>query len=490
MSDDQTSVRLELAEPLDDEPQIRRLTGREAISQLFEAELEVVLPGRRTPDHARELDRLLGARATLVWERGGAELRRVHGMLCEVSAALADEADHRALHLRFVPRAWTLGLVEKIEIFMDRSVPDIVRQVLELHGLTVGADVDLRLRETYPAREFVVQYAETDLAFLSRLTEQAGISFYVSHDGDADRLVFADAPGAFERVAGETIAWRGRGDRRGLHHLEVVRRMIPAVYAIRDYNYRTPLLDLQESVESEVGAGGGVVEFGPHVKTLDEAKHVARVRAEEREATALVYSGRSEEPAIGAGRIVRVEGHPTLEHAELLVTEVEHRVTQAALAVGAEGAEARYESRFRAVPHGRTYRPPRRTPLPRVAGLLTGVVEGPDGTTGDFASIDAEGRYTIRFLYDTTAPGERRASRPVRMAQPHAGAGYGTHFPLKPGTEVVLAFVNGDPDRPIVVGSVPNPATPTPVRDANLTSNIIKTASGIFFDFNDGPRGR
>lgn len=489
MVDDQISVRLELAEPLDVEPQIRRLTGREAISGLFAFELEVVLPDRRVTEHAADLDHLLGARATLVWERDGVELRRLHGILCEVAADLADAASHQALRLRFVPRAWTLGLVEKTEIFMDCTIPAIVSQVLELHGLAAGPDVELRLRESYPTREFVVQYGETDLAFVTRLTEQVGISFFVSHEGDADRVVLADAPSGFE-AAPQAVAWSGRGDRRGLTGLDVVRRMIPSVYAVRDYNYRTPLVDLQESVESQAGVAGGVVEFGSHVKTLDEAKQLARVRAEEREATSLVYAGRSDEVAIGAGRKVRVEGHPALPHEELLVTEVEHRMTQATLAVGGAVDEVRYENTFHAVPAERTFRPPRRTPVPRVAGLLTGVVEGPEGTSGDFASIDAEGRYTIRFVYDTAAPGERAASRPVRMAQAHAGTGYGTHFPLKPGTEVVLAFVNGDPDRPIVVGAVPNPVTPTPVRDANLTSNMIKTASGIFFDFNDGPRGR
>ena len=122
MVDDAISVRLELVEPLDVEPQIRRLTGREAISGLFAFELEVVLPERRVTEHATDLDHLLGARATLVWERDGAELRRLHGILCEVAADLADASAHQALRLRFVPRAWTLGLVEKTEIFMDLSL--------------------------------------------------------------------------------------------------------------------------------------------------------------------------------------------------------------------------------------------------------------------------------------------------------------------------------------------------------------------------------
>lgn len=483
------SVELELAEALDAQPQIRRATGRESISGLFQFDLNVVVPGARTPENARDLGRLVGSAGSLVWRRDGVEERRLHGMFCEGSAVLHDDASHRAFRLRFVPRAWKLGLVQKIEVFMDRSIPEIVKHVFDLHDLS-AADLDLRLTGDYPKREFVVQYAETDLAFISRLTEHLGIAFYVRHDDDRDRVVFVDGADAYEKPERSTVAWRDNRQPRAIHQIESTQRMIPSVYAVHDYNYRTPMVDLSQTVESSAGASGGVVEFGPHVKTLEEARRLAQTRAEEREATALVYDGTSDDAALGAGRVIHVDGHPTLEHRDLLVTEVEHRVEQSALLDGDGAASSTYENRFHAVPAAAVFRPPRRTPVPKVHGLLTGIVEGPEGTSGDFASIDGEGRYTVRFLFDTTTPGQRAASRPVRMAQNHAGAGYGTHFPLKPGTEVVLAFVNGDPDRPIIVGAVPNPVTATPVRDANLTSNMIKTASGIFFDFNDGPRGR
>src|SRR5690606_3629366 len=95
-----------------------------------------------------------------------------------------------------------------------------------------------------------------------------------------------------------------------------------------------------------------------------------------------------------------------------------------------------------------------------------------------YAELDAEGRYRVRFLFDTAERGEGQASKPVRMAQPHSGAGYGMHFPLRPGVEVALTCVDGDPDRPMISGTVPNPSTASPVAGGNNARNIIRTGGG------------
>src|SRR5690606_28914516 len=135
---------------------------------------------------------------------------------------------------------------------------------------------------------------------------------------------------------------------------------------------------------------------------------------------------------------------------------------------------------FVAIDTVQPYRPPRITPRPRIPGLLTGVVEAKSSTDVErYARIDAEGRYWIKFLFDTVPIGERRASRPIRRAYTNVGSDYGMHFPLRPGVEVVMAFVNGDPDRPIVLGAVHNTRTPNPVMDKIGRTNMIKTASGI-----------
>lgn len=484
MTREHPHVRLESADFACDDIQIRKLTGTEAISRLFDFRVEIVVLNQKGLDAAA----VTGAGVTLVFESDDVELRRVHGIVCALDDLLETEAAHRTYRLRVVPRAYRFCLVETVDIFLDLSVPDIIRAKAELVAL--DSDIDFRLSGSYPAREFVVQYGETDLAFISRLTEHLGISFFFDHSSGADRMVFTDSAVDFRpipRPAGDTLTFQRRGEEIGVFRLEAARQMIPRMYVVRDYNYRIPQVDLTGSFEVSGGHAGGVIEFGAHHKTPAEGEGLAQVRAEERQATELVYTGASTIPSLTAGATFAIEGHPHLADPRLLITEVEHEATQVTMLTGGGSADERpYSNTFRAIPAARTFRPPRVTPKPKIHGVVTGVVEDPTGaTSGQTAMIDDEGRYTVRFLFDTAAPGERRASRPIRMAQPHAGASYGTHFPLKPGIEVLIAFVNGDPDRPVIVGAVPNPLTPSPVVDKNAKLNRIVTVSGVRFDIKD-----
>jgi len=151
------------------------------------------------------------------------------------------------------------------------------------------------------------------------------------------------------------------------------------------------------------------------------------------------------------------------------------------------GDEAGYSIVFRAIPAEFPHRPARATPRPLVHGVLHGIVEGEPGSSTERPWIDKHCRYIIRVLFDTAEPGERkRDSLPIRMAQSHSGRDYGIHFPLRPGTEVLLTFTGGDPDRPMIIASVPNAVTPTPVVDKIATYHRIRTASGVLIEIDDG----
>ncbi|WP_437967188.1 type VI secretion system tip protein TssI/VgrG [Sorangium sp. So ce260] len=477
---DSLDIRLELAGFSSDVLQINSLSGREAISQLFAFDVEVACPSEAAVDGQT----FTGEAVAIVFEQDGVEQRRIHGMVAEVQDHLATLLDHRAYRLRIVPRAHRLTLVETTEISMNKAVPELIKQKLELVGLS-GSDVDFRLMGTYPTREFVVQYQETDFAFICRLAEHVGISFFFEHQDGQDTMVFTDSGTGFKPAAGaETVHFRERGETRDVFEIAARAKLVPSVYVARDYNYRQPLLDLTSEHVLPAGYAGGVIEFGGHYKTPAEGKELAQIRAEERQATQLVYTGRSAVCALGAGGRSMLEGHPIVEALDLLFVEVEHQATQAAGGRGGGDAPQRYLNTFRAIPSKNTYRPPRVTPVPRISGVVTGIVDaGPGGGSND-AQIDDQGRYLIRFLFDTGAAGGV-SSRPVRMLQNHAGANYGTHFPLKPGTEVLIAFVNGDPDRPVIVGAAPNPLTPSPVNSANRSTHRIKTQGGIVFDLVD-----
>lgn len=451
---------------------VRRLRGSEAISRLFDFQVDVVVQGG---DEHYEAQGLVNERVSIVFEQDGLDVRTLHGLVAEVRQGREHLQDAVAFSLRVVPTAYLTTLFETQEIFLDLSLPEIIGRKFE--QLDLGEQLDLRLRGKYAAREFVVQYRESDHAFLSRLCEHVGVSYFFEHDGPRDRVVFSDTAG-FPKLERD-VELLPRGDQKGgCWALETRTRMIPAAFVMQEWNYRAPAVELTSSHEAPGGLVGGVIEFGAHYKSPEEGAALARIRAEEAECTRQVFEGTSDVFELEAGRLVELDGKT------VLVVEVEHDVTQQ---VGLHGGGAkRYENRFKAIPGELRYRPPRVTPRPRLHGVMSAIVMDEQGNeTGNYPMIDEHGRYLCRLLFDTAGSGETRASRFIRMAQPLSGPGYGTHFPLRPGTEVLLAFTDGDPDRPVIVGSVPNPITPSPVTRANSLNSQIKTATGILIQLKD-----
>jgi type VI secretion system secreted protein VgrG len=485
------------------ELELIKLRGREAISQLFEYDLLAVC---RDPS-AFEPEEIVGEEACLVFAREDEEVRRVYGMISTISDRLETETEHTTYRLTFVPRAYRLTLVETLDVFLDINVPDVIRQKMKDAGFQEKApgadpgsgsankrlgqaaashDFELRLYEKYPLRDFIVQYKETDLAFISRLCEHLGISLTVEHASGKDVLVFTDVNEGFRAVEGnERVPFRGRGEHRDVYAFEETIRMIPAQYVVRDYNYRTPQVTLTGNAQVPTGLGS-VVEYGSHVKTPEEAEKMAQVRAQERMASRRVYKGVADVPRLRAGARFTLEGHPRGD-TKLLITETVIEAEQVTLGYAAV-REGFFRVELTAISEKRRFRPARLTPKPRIHGVVTGVIDSPKDDTR-YADVDDQGRYKVRFLFDTTSPEKGQASKLVRMAQPHAGEGYGMHFPLRAGVEVMITFVDGDPDRPIIVSTVPNPQTASPVQAGNAPRNIIRTGGGNEINIDDTHEG-
>jgi type VI secretion system secreted protein VgrG len=474
------NVRLESQAISEKEVELRQFSGREVISRLFDYQLYIVC----TDPAGIDVQALIDNEASLVFEKGQPpeEVRRIHGMIASVKDCYEAEWGFSAYRVQFVPRAWRLGLHETLEIYLEQNVPEIIETVLKNAGLSTQ-DFELRLRGDYPVREFVVQYKETDLAFISRIAEHMGISFFFDHSSGKDVLIFSDENSGFGAIEGGGKAkYNVGGLQSGVYKMESETKVIPSKYVVRDYNYRTPDVEvLGESAIAE-GQGGEIVEYGPHCKTQEDAALIAKVRSEEVGAGRRVLRGESNEMTFSGGTTFKLEEPPRGEDLELLLVEVESSAIQTVFD-RSDGTERTYTNVFRGIPAATTYRPPRITPKPRIHGVVTGIVEPSD--QHQYAEIDDEGRYLVRFLFDTAKIGERKASKPVRMAQPHSGQGYGMHFPLRPGVEVLLTCVNGDPDRPIISGTVPNPMTASPVLSENLKKNVIRTGGGNEIDIDD-----
>jgi type VI secretion system secreted protein VgrG len=265
---------------------------------------------------------------------------------------------------------------------------------------------------------------------------------------------------------------------------------------LRDYNYRHPSLELKAEATVDADGHGDVYFYGEHFKTPEEGNHLANIRAEELLCRECVYNGESTAANFSAGYLFDMQDHYRASYNQkYLLVEVEHQGQQAISGLsGQDSALSRgehqleYSNRFTAIPADVQFRPERSAVKPKFFGTLNATVDA--SGNGEYAEIDDQGRYKVILPFDRSGIGGGRASRWIRMTQPYAGNGYGMHFPLHRGTEVLLTFVDGDPDRPIISGSVPNPETASPVNTANQTQSMIRTGGGNQFRLEDNAGGQ
>lgn len=480
-----------------------RMSGREAISELFRFEVDLVSDD---PDIA--LDSLAGKDATLTITRLE-QARKVHGMLDSVELLGSTPQSQYVYRAILVPRLQRLALTRQNQIH-GTTAPVSVREVLNdelsassLKGAAASTvagrlgmnDFELRLTQTYPKRDYIVQFDESDFAFLSRLCEHYGIFYFFTHDSGRDVAVFGDSRVAFPQV-GEPgdVAYRPASGLANASAANVFRfsgraTQVPAQVCLRDYNYRIPNLSLEVDETVDPQGHGVVVEFGAHFRTPQEGRDLARVRAQELLSRKQVFEGASDSVHMVAGSVFDLTDHfRSGFNAGYLLTWVEHEATQALPGIaeftGAEHQTA-YRNRFECLPKTVEFRPARKTPKPRMAGLSNAVVDA--AGSGQRAEIDATGRYKIRQQFDQRGEGDGQASRYMRKAEPYGGANTGMHFPLLKGTEVILACVNGDPDRPVIVGAMQNDQYPSVVNSRSSTKNRMRTTSGSLFEIDDGP---
>lgn len=452
----------------DEKFDVRSIDGVDELNQLFRFDVVLVRPGLVSA--IDDVLPTLEKPASLWFEEDGKVFGEVHGIVAEAAVDVDEEGSFSLVRLQIVPRAWLLTQRRGDQIFLDRTIPEILVEKLEAIGLVRDTDFTLALVGRYPVREFVAQHDETDHAFVSRLCEHLGITTFFEQRDGRDVLVLTDSLSSFHPIVRPELPVRRRRDHPAAYGVRTTLRRGPALAEAHDYNYRTPQVTLREKKGVAVPAAAGTwVEFGPHAKTMEEARTLAQIRTEELGARHRVVEGTTTETSAYAGGTLRLTGLDRAE--ELVLTRVVYRFR------GADGGalEVPWENQFRGVPVGTPLRPPRSTPLPRVPGLVNAVVDG--AIKGDYAELDEAGRYHLRLAYDRSGRTDLGATHPVRMMQSHAGGNYGMHFPLRPGAEVLVGFVNGDPDRPVIVGAAPNPATVSPVVLQNHTQNVLRTGS-------------
>lgn len=457
--------------------QVLRLSGHEALSEVYTFAVDVVATASNAPFGPS----LVGSQVAVVFTAGGGVERVIGGIVAEVTDGLEPSSGLRTYQLKVRPRLHRLSQVTLTEKFSGNLAEVLVRK-LELCDVPYETLVSTTYLD--PPLTFRAQFAESDLDFLKRRCEHFGVAFYFRTTRQGDVVVFTDDGRFVDRRRELVVPFRARGEETDVFRLAAHARMIPSLFVVSDYDYRRPNVDIVGRTQLEGGTGGGVVEYGANVKSPQDALTLSQVRAEEQASQRLVFEGESDRSELFPGLRFTLEGHPAFGDLELLVTSVDHEIAQPAR--GSDAAQLHYRNRFRAIPANVPFRPARVTRRPQVAGVISAIVlAAPEGPATQ-PWLDERGRYRVQLLNELfhLSDADRRA-RAVRMLQVSAGAGFGMHFPLRPGTEVMVAFVNGDPDRPIIVGAVPNELTPSPVRNDDALFNRITTASGIEMEFED-----
>ena len=472
-----------------------RFKGTERISGLYEFDITLA-----SDDPDIDVRSVLQNPATFRIVTPDAELP-VYGIMARFEQ-LQEVDDHVFYRGILVPRLWQATLARDNELFLEKNVRDIIEDILVQTGLT-SSDYDIRLTADYSVWEYICQYQESDFSFVARRMEREGIYYYFEQTENGDKLIVTDSSTSHANIPGQatmnyiTPSGFAPPEEDAVRSFICRHQILPARVVLKDYNYRRPTLDLRGEADVDAAGGRGTVYiYGEHFKTTEEGNALARVRAEELLSREQVFYGESTAAHLRPGYIFELAGHYRDSYNQrYLVLDVSHKgrqtrfLSQGALEEGVSGEEGPgYVNQFSAIPADVQFRPERKTQRPRINGTMNATIDS--AGDGQYAEIDDEGRYKVVLPFDQSGNSEGRASRWCRMAQPYAGANYGMHFPLHKGTEVLLTFIDGDPDRPIISGSVPNPDTMSPVTGGNQTKSVIRTGGGNQIAIEDSNGGQ
>lgn len=378
--------------------------------------------------------------------------------------------------VHLVPTFWTLSLKTNCRIFQDKNAQDIIKEVLEKGGIT-GDRVRFALTNKNRMRGFCVQYRETDFNFISRLMEEEGIFYFFEHYEDKHVVVFSDSSVVHVPIEGEPeICFRQGGsmvaDQESVHAFTVSHRLKPGAYTARNFSFKNPVLDLTVEKKAQTNQHYEIYDYSGNYVDPKRGADFAKVRQEEFAAQAQRGHGASSSPRLIPGYTFFLTDHDCAGfNQEYLLVSLEHSGTQPQSLEEGAGGTASYHNQFTVIPYTVTYRSPQNTPKPFVTGVQTAIVVGPKG---EEIHVDELGRIKVQFHWDRQGQGDDKSSCWIRAAQAWAGGGWGSVFTPRVGDEVLVDFIEGDPDRPIVVGSVYNGNNPTLY---NPTGS--KTVSGI-----------
>ena len=438
-----------------------KLSGREAMSESFALTLTLLGTDARI-----DRSKLLGQPVTVtIPTQNLLTSRYINGKVTRVAVSAVELTGTRyaVYQLTVEPDLWPMKLDRNLRIFQGQTVPQIVKTLLAEHQV----NVEDKLTGSYRVWDYCVQYQESSLDFISRLMELEGIAYHFSHEADKHTLVLTDAATQHQPFSGyEVIPYHqtpsgGSTDEEGISQWALEDSVTPGIYSLDDYDFRKPnawLFQAQQNPASPKPGSIDVYDWPGRFVETGHAEFYARIRQERWQVEHQQIQATATAAGIAPGHIFTLTNAPFFsDNGEYLVTAAGYHFEENRYASG-EG-ETVHRTDFTVIPASVSYRPAQSTAWPRTYGPQTAKVVGPQGES---IWTDKYGRVKVKFHWDRLAKGDDTSSCWVRVSSAWAGQGYGGVQIPRVGDEVVVDFINGDPDRPIITGRVYNEASMPP----------------------------
>ena len=432
----------------DDDLLLESFSGVERVSEPFRFLLRLLSPNPNI-----DMGALLNEPVVLSILLNEDTERHIHGNICRIKMLEQGSDAMTAYEAEVVPWFWFLTQFSNCRIFQNKSVPDIIEKVFRDRGFT---EFESRLQASYPPREYCVQYRETDFNFVSRLMEQEGICYFFEQTEEKHTLVLADSPNAFPSCAHQSEARflpasGGLQDNDTVNTLEAEYRVRPGTSSLTDYNFETPQTSLYSTLAGT--QQGELYDYPGNHKNKEDGERYVRIRLEEQEAPTAVIRGESNCLGFECGYKFTLSEHPRDNaNTEYTLLSLEHRGKNTSYRSGTPQPYS-YFNRFEATEGFIPFRPPRSTRKPVIDGVQTAVVTG---KSGEEILVDQYGRIKVQFFWDREGTLDENSSCWIRVAQGWAGKHWGFLCTPRVNQEVVVSFLEGDPDRPLITGSVYN----------------------------------
>ncbi|HDS9455920.1 TPA: type VI secretion system tip protein VgrG [Enterobacter asburiae] len=438
-----------------------KLSGREAMSESFALTLTLLGTDARI-----DRSKLLGQPVTVtIPTQNLLTSRYINGKVTRVAVSAVELTGTRyaVYQLTVEPDLWPMKRDRNLRIFQGQTVPQIVKTLLGEHQV----NVEDKLTGSYRVWDYCVQYQESSLDFISRLMELEGIAYYFSHEADKHTLVLTDAATQHQPFSGyEVIPYHqtpsgGSTDEEGIGQWALEDSVTPGIYSLDDYDFRKPnawLFQAQQNPASPKPGSIDVYDWPGRFVETGHAEFYARIRQERWQVEHQQIQATATAAGIAPGHIFTLTNAPFFsDNGQYLVTAAGYHFEENRYASG-EG-ETIHRTDFTVIPASVSYRPAQSTAWPRTYGPQTAKVVGPQGES---IWTDKYGRVKVKFHWDRLAKGDDTSSCWVRVSSAWAGQGYGGVQIPRVGDEVVVDFINGDPDRPIITGRVYNDASMPP----------------------------